>query len=121
MMPADAPLRLPELVQRTLERLIRAFSPERIVLFGSYAKGTIHAGSDVDLLVIASLPGNRDQHQKRARQLGAGCFPPVDIVLATPADFEERPGSRLDFLLSILAVGITLYDRVTGTGPKLRS
>jgi hypothetical protein len=34
---------LPPLVQRTLQRLIRAFAPERIMLFGSCAKGTTHA------------------------------------------------------------------------------
>jgi predicted nucleotidyltransferase len=52
-MPPD----LPPLVQRTLGRLIRAFAPERILLFGSHAKGTVHGGSDVNLLIIANLEG----------------------------------------------------------------
>jgi len=102
---------LPPLVQRTLERLIRAFAPERIVLFGSYAKGTVHGGSDVDLLVIANLEGNPAFHQRRARQLAADCFPRVDVVFATPLEVAEAATAKSPFLLSILGKGITLYAR----------
>ena len=34
-----------------MRRLIRAFAPEKILLFGSWAKGTRHAGSDIDLFI----------------------------------------------------------------------
>ena len=102
---------LPSLVQRTLQRLIRAFAPERIILFGSYAKGTVHLRSDVDLLVIANLDGNTAFHQRRARQLAADCFPPVDVVFATPTDVAAAATAKSPFLLSILGSGITLYTR----------
>ena len=102
---------LPPLVQRTLQRLIRAFAPERIILFGSYAKGTLHAGSDVDLLVITNLEGNPHIHQRRARQLAADCFPRVDVVFATPAEIAGAATAKSPFLLSILGSGIELYTR----------
>lgn len=102
---------LPPLVQRTLDRLIRAFSPERIIMFGSYAKDKVNDKSDVDLLVIAKLEGNFSFHQRRAHQLAADCFPPVDIVLATPEDAAEAPTAKSPFLQSILGSGITVYAR----------
>jgi uncharacterized protein len=102
---------VPKLVQRTLDRLVRAFAPERIVLFGSYAKGMEHGRSDVDLLVIASLDDNRIFHQRRARQLTADCFPAVDIVFATPAEVAEAATAKSPFLLSILGSGVTVYTR----------
>ncbi len=102
---------LPPLVRRSLERLVRSFAPERIVLFGSYAKGTVHGGSDVDLLMIANLEGNPAFHQRRARQLVADCFPSVDVVFATPADVAGAATAKSPFLLSILGTGITLYSR----------
>ena len=102
---------LPPLVERTIERVIRAFAPERIVLFGSYAKGTVHSGSDVDLLVIASLGGNPDLHRRRARQLSADSFPPADIVFASPNEVAEAAAAKSAFLLSILGRGITIYSR----------
>lgn len=102
---------LPILVQRTVARLIRAFAPERIVLFGSYAKGAVHPASDVDLLVVSNLQGNPVFHHRRARQLAADCFPPVDIVFATPDDIANAATARSPFLLSILGSGLTIYSR----------
>lgn len=102
---------LPPLVQRVVRRLIRAFAPERIVVFGSCAKGTMHQGSDVDLLVIAPLFDPRSSQQRRARQLAADCFPPVDVVLATPEEVAAADQLQSPFLYSILGTGITVYDR----------
>jgi predicted nucleotidyltransferase len=108
--PPEAAQRLPPLVERTVERLIAAFRPERVVLFGSFIKGTFSAGSDIDLLVIANLPGEIDPYRKRARQLAAGCFPPIDVALATHADLEDSTSSRAHFLISVLSRGITIYQ-----------
>ena len=104
--------KLPPLVQRTIERLIAAFAPEEIRVFGSYAKGTQHAGSDVDLLVVAALGGRSvDSHQRRARQLAADCFPPVDVVLCTPAERDSAAGLPSPFLASIVESGQVIYRR----------
>jgi predicted nucleotidyltransferase len=105
------PTSLPPLLDRTVERLIRAFAPERIMLFGSYAKGTNHPGSDIDLLVIANLEGDPAFHQRRASQLAADCFPRVDVVFCSTEDVAEAPTARSPFLLSILGSGVTVYSR----------
>jgi predicted nucleotidyltransferase len=110
-MNGAVPPDLPPLVQRTLQRLVRAFSPERIVLFGSYAKGTVHDRSDVDLLVIANVDGSPGFYQRRARELAADCFPPVDVVLATPAEVAAAGRAKSPFLLSVLGSGVTVYRR----------
>jgi predicted nucleotidyltransferase len=102
---------LPPLVERSLQRLIRAFAPERIMLFGSYAKGTRHLHSDVDLLIVADLPGNPATHTRRARQLVADSFPRVDVVFATPQDVASANSAASPFLLSILGSGVVIYQR----------
>jgi predicted nucleotidyltransferase len=107
----EMPIDLPPLVERVVRRLIRAFAPERIVLFGSYAKGTANAHSDVDLLVITRFEGTPLLHQRRARQLAADCFPRVDVVFATPEEIAEAASAKSPFLLSILVKGVTLYSR----------
>jgi len=103
---------LPPLVERTIERLVRAFAPERIIVFGSYAKGINNAHSDVDLLVVANLEGNPGIHQRRARQLTANCFPRVDVVFCSSEEFTEAAGQPSPFLLSILDSGVTVFSRV---------
>jgi predicted nucleotidyltransferase len=105
------PTDLPPLVQRTVQRLIRSFAPERIVLFGSYAAGTPNDRSDVNLLVIANIGENPGFHQHRARQLATDSFPRTDIVLATPADLARAATARSPFLASILSSGVTIYTR----------
>jgi uncharacterized protein len=102
---------LPPLVQRTLQRLIRAFAPERIVLFGSYAKNMTHARSDVDLLVVADLVGNPAFYQRYARQLAADSSPRIDVVLATPEEVASAETAKSPFLLSILGTGVVIYQR----------
>src|SRR6266568_8574321 len=95
----------------TLGRLVCAFAPARIVLFGSYAKGTACADSDVDLLVVADLEGDPVAHARRARQLTADSFPRVDVVLCRSGDLSESELTRSAFLLSVLGSGITVYSR----------
>lgn len=102
---------LPPLVERTLLRLIRAFAPERVLLFGSRAKGMEKASSDIDLLVIAQVEGDPALHQRRAKQLASDCFPRVDVVIATPEEVANAAHARSPFLLSILDSGIPLYTR----------
>jgi len=94
-----------------VERYIRAFAPERIVLFGSYAKSTNHPGSDVDLLVVADLDGDPLSYLRRARQLASDCFPPVDVVFATTEDVASAATAKSPFLLSILEHGLVVYCR----------
>jgi predicted nucleotidyltransferase len=103
----------PAFLRRPLERLIRAFAPIRIVLFGSHAKGEAQPGSDVDLLVIAELTGDRAVHLRRARQLVAPSFPPIDVVLHTPEEVAEAPTAASPFLSSVLESGVVVYSRPT--------
>jgi predicted nucleotidyltransferase len=99
---------------RVVARLVRAFAPDRILLFGSYAKGTQHPGSDLDLLVICAS-GTGPARARRARQLAADCFPPVDVVFATPAEVAAAADAASPFLASILETAIVIYERESAT------
>jgi len=101
----------PTFLERLVARYVRAFSPERIMMFGSYAKGTQHDGSDVDLLIVADVDGASTLHLRRARQLAADCFPRVDVVFASEAEVANAASLASPFLLSILGTGVTLYQR----------
>ena len=100
----------PQYLDMVVGRFVRAFAPQRIVLFGSYAKGTQQPASDVDLLVVADAGTDPTGAQRRARQLVADCFPPVDIVFATPEEVAEAGSAPSPFLASILGRGVTLYE-----------
>lgn len=69
-------------------RLVEGFSPQRIILFGSQARGTADDRSDVDLLVICNVTDRKRQMLEMDRALrGLGIA--RDIVVLTPEEFER--------------------------------
>jgi predicted nucleotidyltransferase len=112
---------IPQSLRRVVGRYVRAFAPERIVLFGSYAKGTMQSGSDLDLLVIVRVEDRSASSLRRAHQLAADCFPTVDVAFATVDDVENAALDRNPFLLSVLGTGVTVYSReANGTIGNIR-
>jgi uncharacterized protein len=102
---------IPPFLRRPLERLVRAFAPTQVVLYGSYAKGAAEPGSDIDLLVVTELDDDRTIPLRRARQLVASSFPPVDVVLCTPEEVQGAGTAASPFLASVLESGVVLYKR----------
>ena len=71
-------------------RIIEQFDPERIILFGSHARGDAGPDSDVDLLVVMAVEGSR---REKAIEIGVALddiLVPKDIVVVTPESFERR-------------------------------
>lgn len=74
-------------------RLQCAFGPCSIYLYGSYAAGTPKVDSDIDLAVVVPA-SNLDFHSRcvRARLALAGFGHPLDVMVYTAEEFEERAG-----------------------------
>ncbi|HSB67795.1 MAG TPA: nucleotidyltransferase domain-containing protein [Candidatus Methylomirabilis sp.] len=74
-----------------VRRLVDAYQPERIYLFGSHARGDVTPDSDYDLLVVvrtSDLPGyKRDQ---KAFRLLCGVGAPKDVIVLTHEEFERK-------------------------------
>jgi len=85
------------------------FRPQRIVLFGSYARGTATVGSDVDLLVVMPFEGSASRQAAEIRRRLDVPFG-VDVVVRTPRDLEERLALGDYFLREIAEQGRTLYE-----------
>ncbi|MFY4730924.1 nucleotidyltransferase domain-containing protein [Nitrospira sp. BLG_2] len=73
-----------EMVRRIVER----FHPERIILFGSHARGTAGPHSDVDLLVVMQPQGPKRRQAVEIYGLLAGMGVPKDVIVVTPEEFE---------------------------------
>ena len=90
-------------------RVAQEFSPDRIVLFGSHARGTASPESDVDLLVIMRTRKRPAQQALEIRQRIRRRFP-LDLLVRTPRDVARRVAQKDSFLTSVLAEGETLYE-----------
>ncbi len=64
-------------------------SPEKIILFGSYADGTADEKSDIDLFVVLNTELKPARRYPYIRKMLAGNQVSFDIVVKTPEEFER--------------------------------
>lgn len=76
-------------ISQAVKQLIEKFYPERIILFGSHARGSADEHSDVDFLVVASFKGKRRSTIVAMDRALRGLGFARDIVLLTPEEFER--------------------------------
>jgi predicted nucleotidyltransferase len=95
---------------KIVDSIEKNYHPEKIVLFGSLAEGRLTKGCDIDLLVIKDTdkdPWSRSEEVDRFIQHTV----PVDVLVYTPREIEERLGINDSFLKEILETGKVLYER----------
>jgi predicted nucleotidyltransferase len=88
----------PEQIERTVRSIVDAADPERIVLFGSFARGDATEDSDLDLLVIEREVADRAQEMVRLRRVLRPLRVPVDVLVFSSdevAEWGDQPGSAL--------------------------
>lgn len=105
--PLDAQKTRSEMVRRIVEQ----FDPDRIVLFGSHARGTGGPDSDVDLLIIMASAGSK---RKQAAQIDlalAGLGLPKDIIVVTPEEAKTYAETVGTIIRPALREGIVMYGR----------
>jgi predicted nucleotidyltransferase len=98
------------LLKEAVKRLVQEFAPEKIILFGSHAWGTPHAGSDVDLLVVvpsADLPPTR--RATRAYRCLSGLKIPVEIIVSTQDEIARYQSVHASLSRKILNEGRVIY------------
>jgi predicted nucleotidyltransferase len=101
---------------RVIRRYARAigeqFHPAKVILFGSYAYGTPHEDSDVDLLVVMPT-GSRHGQRVKIRMALTAPFP-MDLIVRTPKEMEWRLRAGDSFLIEIVSKGKVLYEQDDG-------
>jgi len=79
-----------KMISEMVNRIVEHFDPEKIILFGSYARGEAGPDSDVDLLVVMPVQGSKREKQLEIRALLHGIQLAKDIVVSRPEDFDWR-------------------------------
>lgn len=101
-----------QVLQEAVRRLVGQFKPTRIILFGSQARGTADEHSDVDLLVICPVQGDRDTLAVAMDRALRGLRLARDIVVATPEEFERDRDIPGTVARPAWLEGKVLYERV---------
>lgn len=94
-------------IHQLAQRIRDKFNPDRILLFGSRAYGVPGKGSDIDLLVVMSTKISvREQAYLIRRELDS--TEPVDVIVRTPEQVEERIRLGDFFIKQIIEKGTAL-------------
>ena len=101
----------PEMIDQIVRTIAARFDPERIILFGSWARGDARADSDLDLLVEMDTEVPRREQIRRIH----AAFDPypwaMDIVVYTPARTERWRHVKPSLPATVVREGKVLYER----------
>lgn len=98
------------LVAEIVRRVVEIAHPDRIILFGSHARGEADKGSDIDLLVVLPEVASRRQAILRIRE---GLVPlgiSVEVLVASEADYEKWSEAPSTTLYRARREGEVLYE-----------
>jgi predicted nucleotidyltransferase len=94
-----------------IQRLKTAYSPQQIILFGSYATGHPTRESDLDLLIVKETSKPFHQRLFEVRRLVSPVLHgyPFDPIVVTPKELKRRLARGDQFLQEIMAKGKRVY------------
>ena len=100
---------LPEKITKQIIADFKKFKPEKIILFGSSARGDYDESSDIDLIIVYKT---RKRFMNRLKDLYMAWKLPkaVDILAYTPKEFNTMLRESI-FIQDIMAEGLTLYEK----------
>ena len=80
----------PEKAQLAIQRIVEVSRPKKVILFGSYARQTLHIHSDLDILIVVDdeVKDTREESIRIRRQL-RGILMPMDIVVVSERQFRK--------------------------------
>jgi len=107
-----APIRLLK-IREFSRKLVEEFRPQKVVLFGSHARGTATEDSDVDLLIILPFEGKSVAKSVEMRLKLRPGFP-VDLIVRTPENVRKRLEMEDTFMQEIVEEGMVLYEAHNG-------
>jgi predicted nucleotidyltransferase len=101
----------PEKVLAVVARIVETAAPAKVILFGSYTRGTLHPHSDLDIMVVMNDNSVHPRKESvRIRRALKGIMMPMDIVVVSLeklAEYSETPGL---IYREALRTGRIVYD-----------
>lgn len=98
-------------MQKQIKKLLnclKSYEPQKVVLFGSSARGEFVKGSDLDVLIIKQTKEPFWERQKKvARLLKTDCS--VDVLVLTPAEVKKALNDVQPFIYDVIHQGKVIY------------
>jgi uncharacterized protein len=82
--------RAASLIEHITRRVVRQFRPQRVILFGSHARGEAGPDSDIDMLVVLPVDGSKREKRIEIRLALRDLHAATDIIVTTPEEYAWR-------------------------------
>ncbi len=99
------------LLEKFLNRVLERYSPEKILLFGSYASDDAGPDSDIDLLIVMDTEGSSRQKANEIDLLMSDRSVPMDFLVLTPEQYERQKNLIGTLVYEAEREGKVIYER----------
>lgn len=97
-------------IDRIVERVVKAAQPQKVILFGSAARGDTDRHSDLDFLVIIRDDEDLNEVERRIYAGLRGKEVPVDVILASTSTIARYKNSHALVYKPALREGKVMYE-----------
>jgi uncharacterized protein len=101
-------------IEAAVQEIVSQLRPQMVIVFGSYAKGTATAASDLDLLAIVDTTLPVEARATTVRRWLPGSLVPLDLVVHTPVEIAEYRRDPFSLVSSVLRHGRVAFQAVLG-------
>ncbi len=98
-------------VDDVIHRVVETYKPDRIILYGSYARGTAGEGSDIDLLIVKETVESPIKRRMEVEGFLSDRQLPLDITVYTPQEIRYLFSIGSPFINEIIKEGKVIYMR----------
>ncbi len=98
-------------IKLLVSKIAKEYNPNRVYLFGSYARGNPTADSDVDLFIVKNTAKPQKKRRRELRGLLFGSGVPFDLFIYTPNEINKRLKMGDFFIKDIVNKGKILYEK----------
>ena len=98
-------------IRNVVDDIVREIKPHKVILFGSYARGTQTPDSDLDIFVVARLRGSSSERIRRVRGAITASGFGLDVVVRSPGQVKKSLAGKDWFVQEIFEDGKVLYEQ----------
>lgn len=99
-------------IQEIVQKIVKEYQPEKIILFGSWAWGTPGPDSDADFFIVKESRERRIERERAVQTILFGTRFPADTIVYTPEEVTQRLDADDFFIQRIINKGRVVYARI---------